>query len=144
MIVEIMSRTGIEVFSRQEHMEKIAVISISDIDKESPYIFNNPANGIIEQLRLHFDDVDLGQPNCITEEIAGRIAAYIFSLQNVVDKIIVHCEAGISRSAGVGAAIMKYLCDDDWAVFANPRFRPNMICYRKVLNALHDCEARNT
>ena len=129
-----------EMYSRQEHDGKIAVISISDTEKESPFIFNNPSNGIIEQLRLYFDDVDIGQTNCITDDTAKRIVAYVLRVQGSVDKLIVHCEAGISRSAGVGAAIMKYLDDDDWAVFHNSRFRPNMICYRKVLNSFYECE----
>ena len=58
--------------------------------------------------------------------------------KNKVDKFIVHCEAGVSRSAGVGAAIMKALNGDDWDVFKNPLKCPNMKCYRTVLNAFVD------
>lgn|GEM_PF-6986718 len=36
-----MSRSKIRDFSFKKHEEKIAVISISDIDKESPKLFNN-------------------------------------------------------------------------------------------------------
>lgn len=136
--IEILSRTNMIDFSFHVHKERIAVISISDIDKGSPEVFNNPENGIIEQLQLHFDDVEIGKPNCITDEIAEKIAAYINRVRNNAGKVIVHCEAGISRSAGVGARIIKFLNDNDMFVFNNPRFRPNMTCYRKVLNALID------
>jgi predicted protein tyrosine phosphatase len=143
MIVEIMSRANMGTFSLQEHRERIAVVSISDVNKESPVVSNNPKNGIFDQLRLHFDDVDIGSPNCISDEIAVRIVEYIKNVQNKADKIIVHCEAGISRSAGVGAAIMKYLNDNDWPVFDKPRYRPNMTCYRTVLNAFYDSDIVN-
>ena len=135
MIVEIMSRANMENFSLQKRKERIAVISISDMDKNSPDIFKDPDNGIFNQLRLHFDDVEIGKPNCITDETARKIVEYVNSVQDKADKIAVHCEAGISRSAGVGAAIMKFLNDDDWPVFDNSRFCPNMTCYRAVLNA---------
>ena len=137
IIIEVMSRAKALEFSFGAHEERIAVVSISDMDKESPELFNNPDNGMFRQFRVHFDDVDIGQPNCITDEQAGTIAEFVFEIRNEADKIVVHCEAGISRSAGVAAAVMKFLNGDDWGVFDSPRFRPNMTCYRKVLNALH-------
>ena len=51
-----------------------------------------------------------------------------------------HCEAGQSRSAGVAAAIMKYLYNNDTDIFNNRYYKPNMLCYRKVLNAFMECE----
>jgi hypothetical protein len=70
-------------------------------------------------------------------EQASEIASYVLINCDDVDKIIVHCEAGVSRSAGAGAIIMKYLNRNDWDVFDQPRFRPDMICYRKVLGAFY-------
>ena len=52
-----------------------------------------------------------------------------------VECIIVHCEVGVSRSAGVMAAIQKYLTGDDSAIFNNGAFSPNMYCYRMMLDA---------
>lgn len=55
--------------------------------------------------------------------------------------LIVHCSAGISRSAGVAAAIHEALGwpianarDND--VFRDGKFAPNMHCYRTMLRAL--------
>ena len=45
-------------------------------------------------------------------------------------------QESISRSSGVGAAILKHYTGDDSSVFENPRFHPNMWCYRKTLSAL--------
>ena len=40
-------------------------------------------------------------------------------------------------NAGVAAAIMKALFGDDWEVFDNPKYVPNMTCYRTVLDAFY-------
>jgi predicted protein tyrosine phosphatase len=137
MIIEIMSRTKIKAFSFKAHDEKVAVISISDMDKEAPILLRDLINGIFRQLKVNFADVDRGDRGCITDEQANQIANYVFEICKIADRIIINCEAGVSRSAGVGAALMKFFIGDDGEVFNSPRFRPNMTCYRKVLNALY-------
>jgi hypothetical protein len=52
-----------------------------------------------------------------------------------VDCAVVHCEAGISRSAGVAAAIGMALNNDDSFIFNDSRFTPNRTCYREVMEA---------
>ena len=39
------------------------------------------------------------------------------------------------KNAWVAAAIMNALFGDDWEVFDNPKYVPNMTCYRTVLDA---------
>ena len=140
MTIEVMSRVKAIEFALQEHNDRIAVVSISDPDKASPELLGNSGSGIFRQLKLHFADVDVNQTNCITDEQAHNIAGYILEARDNADRIIVHCEAGMSRSAGVAAAIMKFLTGSDFAIFDSPRYRPNMTCYRKVLNAFYDVE----
>ena len=50
--------------------------------------------------------------------------------------MIIQCDAGVSRSAGVAGALMKYYNGDDSEIFENPKYRPNMRCYRTMLNEL--------
>ena len=45
-------------------------------------------------------------------------------------------DAGISRSVGVAAAILKYTTGDDSSIFGNGLYDPNERCYRKTLEAL--------
>ena len=135
LIINVMSRNDATKYSLEPHKEKAAVISISDCDKEFPVLENNQNNGITVRCKVRFDDVDRGAKNCITEGDASEIVLFVTENANNIDRLIVHCEAGVSRSAGVAAAIMKAVNGDDWDVFNNPKYVPNMTCYRTVLDA---------
>lgn len=129
-----MTRGGAVSYSYGPHLEPSAVISISTPyevyrDKIYPSIYNK----IAAVLPLVFDDVDGGK-DCMTEEDAQKIATFVKRHED--KKIIVHCDAGVSRSAGIVAAIMKYYTGDDSRIFDSPRYCPNMLCYRLTLNAL--------
>ena len=138
--IQILSRKEARRFSYEPHNFKTAIISITDTNKSDVIFEKNDFNRIRAILKLKFDDVerDSKDLHCITKDDAEKIVNFINKNKNKVDKIIVHCEAGVSRSAGVGAAIMKALNGDDWDVFKNPLKCPNMKCYRTVLNAFQD------
>ena len=138
--IRILNRKEAKKFSYESHDFKTAIISITDTDKADVIFEKNEINGIRAVLRLKFDDVERDYKNehCITKEDAENIVKFVNKNKNKVDEFIVHCEAGVSRSAGVGAAIMKALNGDDWDVFKNPLKCPNMKCYRTVLNAFAD------
>ena len=138
--IRILNRKEAKKFSCESHDFKTAIISITDTDKADVIFEKNEVNGIRAVLRLKFDDVERDYKNehCITKEDAENIVKFVNKNKNKVDKFIVHCEAGVSRSAGVGAAIMKAINGDDWVVFNNPTMCPNMKCYRTVLNAFQD------
>ena len=71
-----------------------------------------------EVLRLKFDDVlsryDHFYP--ITEDQAAQIIAFLDTVQDRVEKVVVHCLAGVSRSAGVAKFIAeRYALEFDQA-----------------------------
>ena len=138
--IRILSRKEAKKFSYEPHDFKTAIISITDTDKADVIFEKNKINGIRAILKLKFDDVerDSKDLHCIPKEDAENIVKFVNKNKSKVDKFIVHCEAGVSRSAGVGAAIMKAINGDDWVVFNNPTMCPNMKCYRTVLNAFQD------
>lgn len=88
----------------------------------------------VKAVRANFGDYD--DYNGMTEIQAIEIASFIKDNFLNSDVFIVHCEAGISRSSGIAGAIAKYYFKDDSMIFYNPRFSPNMRCYRMVLNKL--------
>jgi predicted protein tyrosine phosphatase len=71
--------------------------------------------------------------NLFTEKDAENILDFVAVYKDFVDLIVVHCEVGISRSAGVTAALSFILNGTDQYYFDN--YIPNMLCYRKILNA---------
>ena len=138
MRVIVMSRKDAVRYSFGPHEEETAVVSISTpFQQYGAGIYKSRYNGIHSILRLEFDDVDCGE-EAITEFDAMRIKGYVEA--NKEKTIIIHCDAGVSRSAGIAAALMKHYNGDDSEIFDNPRYVPNMLCYRIMLNVLEGIE----
>lgn len=134
MDVQVMRREEAVRYSFHPQNEESVVISISTPGLTyGTKVFPSPYNGIKAVLLLFFDDVESG-PDSITVDDARKIRSFLEA--NKGYKVIVHCDAGISRSAGVAAAIMKHYNGDDTPIFDNPRYVPNMRCYRKMLEEL--------
>lgn len=141
----VFSRREMQRYAWQEHNETSIVISINSSCELFLEIPRKSKNGIKKLLSLSFDDVDkkqyddmiedgYGSVVLMSEQDAARIVSFVKKHKDSVDGIIVHCDAGVSRSAGVMAAIMKWLTGDDSKIFSDLRFCPNMWCYRLVLN----------
>lgn len=154
MNVHVMSRAEAIAYCHKPHAAPAVMISISD-----PYMvysskpFCSRENRLRTILPLCFSDADrpgnavagsgaeahicnVTETDLMTDKDAIKIKHFV---ERHSDKtIIVHCDAGISRSSGVAAAILKYLIGDDSQIFDNPKYYPNMLCYRKTLNALMD------
>lgn len=134
MKITVMNRRDAVRYSFHPQQEKTAVISIGTPNEQyHTGVYTSPYNGISSVLRLWFDDVESGK-DCIRKEDAEKIKRFVEAHKE--DSIIVHCDAGVSRSAGIAAALMKYYNGDDTPIFDNPRYCPNMLCYRTMLNTL--------
>lgn len=131
MQFEVMSRQLARQYSYHTNIPKSIIISITDVESENNK-FNRNSN-IIAVCPVKFDDVEIGEKNCITKETAIKIIEFVNSYLNKVEKIVVHCEAGVSRSAGICAALMQIINGSDADIFDNPRFCPNMTCYRSIM-----------
>lgn len=136
--IEVMSKAKAEEYAMNKHRDRAVVISIASYTGAPAFIIPNNANNIIDVLKLRFNDTDCsdGFSGGMIVEQGYKIKAFFNKYVMSVDKIIVHCEAGQSRSAGVAAALMKYYYNDDTPIFNNSRYTPNMRCYRITLNAL--------
>lgn len=130
----IMNRTNAIQYFSQPHQNTALVISINASSEEPASLMPDQNNQVKAVLHVQFDDVCKDQPNAMTELHAAHIAK--FMSEYTADSIIVHCGAGQSRSAGVCAAIMKAQTGSDEQVFKNPRYTPNMHCYRLTLEAM--------
>ena len=93
---------------------------------------------IISVIYAQFDDIDSGT------EVHGEIPMMKSDAKHIVDgiehninriqQIIVHCDAGYSRSPAVAAAIAKAFGVDDEEYFSGGRYCPNRHVYRTMLN----------
>ena len=149
MKMEIMDRKGLEERAKLPFPPKTAVISITDSDREEVVLACQPRY----LLRLQFDDVSqeiyeelLGRKPTVREmhklsrrlrmfenRHARQIAAF---LKEKPDSLICQCEWGQSRSAAVAAAILEYQSGRGIRIFADPRYSPNKLVYRKLLQTL--------
>ncbi len=138
MKFDVMSCVEAEQFSNDFSIEDCVVISITGPMESTANInTNNPH--IKDVLRLQFDDSEPEDKQAfpyltlMSKTDAKAILTFTEAHKNNVDKIIVHCFAGVSRSAAVCAALMLIINGDDMEIFGNPKFSPNMYCYRLVL-----------
>ncbi len=134
---ELSNSQSLTVASRREvegmrDMKQSVLVSISDPDCEG--ILNKKVFRDVIEVQFHDLDEPLKQYRICTTKDAQRIAEFVLKYRDV--PIICQCEAGISRSSGCAAAIMKFLTGDDMPIFTSPIFIPNTLVYRLVLREL--------
>lgn len=133
----IMNRDAIEERAKTHFPENTAIISITDVGYEFAELRNKPE----ALLQLRFDDVDADEPiNIITSEQAKQIAAFYHKVSKTAKRIVCQCEHGQGRSAAIAAAIKEYTDGNGIDIFANDRYFPNKVVFRKVLQALKAIE----
>ncbi len=133
---KIMSRKNCERYCRQKHKESSVIISIkSTWDKIAPDIYINDYNNVKDILFLTFDDDDFEEnpKYCMQFSDGKKVAEFVNNYYKKVRHIIIHCDGGVSRSAGVCAAIMRVKEGEDCFIFNKKTKHPNMTCYLRTL-----------
>ena len=140
MDVIVLNKAKAQELSYDDFSSNKVIISIKTPDDEQA-VFNPKNTSIKDILYLSFYDVSTetqdifkGYP-AMTDEDAMKIKEFVLKWKDKVDTIIVYCDAGISRSAGVAAGILDGLDQDSSQILDNNRYLPNLLCYRKTLNA---------
>ena len=155
MKIQIIGRREIEKMSRETPFsEKTAIICITDYENDFVKFKYKPDFC----LQLRFDDVDNdviideagispteGQIvqiqkkyHMFTDDHAKEIASFYFSVCEEANVIICQCEHGQSRSAAIAAAIMEFKGRKGIVVFADDKYYPNKVVFRKTLKALYE------
>ena len=134
---KILSRLAIEELKEEDVLKetsKYIVISISQPGQERPNIEHLHC----PKLFLNFDDLEFLPQNqypdlfkLFTNDMAIQILDFVN--KNFNPYIIVHCQAGVCRSAAVAAALSKIMLNKDDEIFKTKI--PNMLVYRKILQA---------
>ena len=129
------------VYSRQAleaaapHEVPHIVISITSSPDDVARLRRNAA--CLGVLRLAFPDVEVAselhpENALFSREHAERLWSFVKEHRAKVERIIVHCDAGKSRSPAVAAALARVLDGDDASYFGG-RYTPNMRVYRTLL-----------
>lgn len=115
--------------------ESAIIISITeDMDHSVVFDYNSEFKAI---LRLYFYDLEQPIPGCekanlFSSDDAKQILEFV---DNNIDEetkmIIVHCEAGLSRSAGVAAALSLIMNED--CEFFHKNYYPNSLVKSTIL-----------
>jgi len=92
--------------------------------------------------RLKFDDVDGEQKGYVpfNKVVAQALAGAIKERIDHCDFLIVHCDAGISRSPAIVVAILEYFTGDKQIYKRYPNY--NRLVYKLIMEALHGCDGR--
>lgn len=128
MKLECMSRHEIE---RANIAEKHLKIVIHDPNSTKPQI---SYDNCIDALFLEFDDASYESEFDIVfkKTDAKAISCLVKKHEDLIDGIYVSCEKGVSRSAGVVAALDEYFnCAESKLFYDTSKF-PNMLVYERL------------
>lgn len=129
--IRIMSRNEAKQYSAHKNIPDSVIISIYSTGDIPCRFF---ANEHIKAVgKWCFDD--LANEQGISIEQAKQIADFVKRHKDI-HTMVVHCDAGISRSAGIAAAIAAWAFGNDSQIFDDPQYIPNMRCYRFMVRAL--------
>ncbi|MDQ2730357.1 MAG: hypothetical protein M3Y56_01750 [Armatimonadota bacterium] len=123
----VLSRRQVSSFTSEE---PYIVISITDPDRSTAHVAEHPT--CLGLLRLQFNDIHSpkGSRVLFSNEMADEILRFVTS-HSEAETVVCQCEAGISRSAGVAAALAKVHGGDPAPYFE--QYLPNRFVYSKLL-----------
>lgn len=136
MDIITLSRKKVERLTRRLSDDKvIGIISISSPDRQPADLTESVFDGI---LRLSFHDVENGDTTDVrpmNELDSLDVVNFISDLEP--DLLVIHCEAGISRSCGIAAALNEVINGEspkpEWHHY-------NRHCYNQMMRRLRDYE----
>lgn len=150
-IEAIISREEMQCAIHQNILDKenLVLISISEPIQEGysdERLSDEEVQGFKDSIRVKFWDIeeDFCDYKIISDEVALEIQKFI--LKNINNRFIIHCRAGVSRSAAVGKAIecLKFFGKGEEAKYnyktcfnseisVHSRYSPNLTVFDAVI-----------
>lgn len=108
-----------------------AAISISSDETQFANLSTNNRKGL---LQLCFLDRDFKHKDNFQNTHASQIIEFVFEMLPKIDSLLIHCEAGVSRSSAIAAAISEILWGQKASSVYFTNYTPNNFVYRKILD----------
>jgi predicted protein tyrosine phosphatase len=121
-------------FSNPEY-KPCVLISITDVEESPPDI--PPCYSDV--LHLQFHDIDKNRTGyvCFSRKHARQILDFYTLRIDNVKTFVIHCTAGISRSAAIAAALHKIYYEHDNNLYWDKYF-PNMLVYSTLIREFYN------
>ena len=126
--------TDVKIYG-QINVPHIVISITGEKGPNTPMLLNNSRIGL---LQLKFDDVGNIDNTYLffTKDQAKQILEFVDKYIKGVSLIIVQCQAGLSRSVAVAAALSKIINYTDDKIFT--KGIPNMFVYTTILETYHE------
>lgn len=137
-MIKIMNRLQAINYSYLKNNPDTAIVSISTPNDFKPSFYLNKDSTIKDVIYLRLNDIE--EDIYINGRLRYKSATLdnLKGLKDFIDKnkhldIIVHCDAGISRSSAIAIAIHRYLGLDDSWIWNSNEYYPNRLVLRLAL-----------
>lgn len=138
MKITVMNRNDATTHSLREQIPTCVIISISCTDDVYPSFVDSKyrSSKVKDVFAMKFNDLeyDCDKHKAPIQEDVNGLKAFIDKYKDEVEEIVVHCSAGISRSAATAAAIALYVQNDDKFIWNDTKYCPNRLVYQLVRN----------
>jgi len=104
----VLSRLDAESFRADQ---PYAVVSFGDPEQPLPLLQDDPRRVGMVRIECHDTDMEHGPWTCFTDADAERVLDFVALMHESAAFIVVHCEAGISRSRGCAVALGRIYGD---------------------------------
>lgn len=109
--------TMIEDFVQIKEENRVGLLQMAFWDVSNPHVYND------ERLEVR----------CFTPELAHKILDFVEEVLPKIDVLLVHCEAGLSRSPAIAAAISNIYWGPEMDKVYFKHFTPNTFVYQTLL-----------
>lgn len=115
-------------------------ISIPDVPEGAVAIISSSEQIDASKVKVpfivaYYQDIDYEDPKAFSFDQAKTFADFIKALDANISDVYICCQAGESRSPGI-AAVYHYYGLDPHDIFRNPKYHPNVLCFRLLTEAL--------
>lgn len=122
----------IRIFSIKEFKDKIKDINADNVKFILVSSYDDDIESISydNKLVLHFDDICIKSKSSFNSDLAHQIACFVNCIDFDKYQLYVCCDSGISRSSAIVAAILRRFGMDEYLIWREPCYSPNMLVYR--------------